>query len=308
MKKYISGGTLVFAFTFIALFLALSNNSGTYAREIAVDNRFDENLASCIQTTLENMNVTDYYDSQGFTDESLSKITKLTCTNLGIQTIDGLSLLTNLKFLDLSHNKLTTLDLSDDNNSKLKSVKVSFNILTDVMIDNKPNLHNLYLNDNELSSIDVNLPNPSVIRLYNNYFSEIPDACNVNGGNSSCTFGKLVTFYNGNSIYAYRNVESNKKISYMPIDPTKSGYTFAGWYKNKALTKKFNINSKINQDISLYAKFTTVRNDLARDEEIGKDNLFSKMMIIMVSLFVAACLGYLVYTYSKSKEEKKKNK
>ncbi|WP_180339382.1 InlB B-repeat-containing protein, partial [Peptoniphilus catoniae] len=42
-----------------------------------------------------------------------------------------------------------------------------------------------------------------------------------------------------------------------PTDPTKDGYTFAGWYKDAGLTTPFDfVNETINTDITLYAKWT----------------------------------------------------
>lgn len=40
-----------------------------------------------------------------------------------------------------------------------------------------------------------------------------------------------------------------------PADPTKSGYTFAGWYKEDTFTTTFNFNDAITEDTTVYAKF-----------------------------------------------------
>ena len=40
-----------------------------------------------------------------------------------------------------------------------------------------------------------------------------------------------------------------------PEDPTKDGYTFAGWYSDEELTQAFDFDTTINEDITLYAKW-----------------------------------------------------
>ncbi len=40
-----------------------------------------------------------------------------------------------------------------------------------------------------------------------------------------------------------------------PVNPTKEGYTFAGWYQDEALTQEYNFDTPIVANITLYAKW-----------------------------------------------------
>ena len=60
--------------------------------------------------------------------------------------------------------------------------------------------------------------------------------------------------------------QATKKVKYQetatkPTDPTKSGYTFGGWYTDKKCTKgnEFSFDTKITGDITLYAKWDVKR-------------------------------------------------
>ncbi len=50
------------------------------------------------------------------------------------------------------------------------------------------------------------------------------------------------------------NVRAGKTVA-RPEDPTKEGYTFAGWYLDAELTEAFDFETKIRKSVSLYAKW-----------------------------------------------------
>ena len=64
-----------------------------------------------------------------------------------------------------------------------------------------------------------------------------------------------VTFVtDGGSAVDSQTVESGKTAT-EPAAPTKSGYTFGGWYDDSALTSVFSFSTKITKDTTLYAKW-----------------------------------------------------
>ncbi|MBO6302969.1 MAG: InlB B-repeat-containing protein [Ruminiclostridium sp.] len=69
---------------------------------------------------------------------------------------------------------------------------------------------------------------------------------------------RTVTFDSqGGSSVSSQTVNYNAKAT-KPTDPTKTGYTFGGWYKEEACTNAWNFSSDtVDDDITLYAKWTT---------------------------------------------------
>ena len=91
-------------------------------------------------------------------------------------------------------------------------------------------------------------------------------SCNIfsnNGGNNSnnqseaTTVTYTVTFDSkGGSNIDSQSIKKGNKAT-KPTDPTRNGYTFAGWYKEEAYTNQFNFDTTtITSDRTLYAKWT----------------------------------------------------
>ena len=62
---------------------------------------------------------------------------------------------------------------------------------------------------------------------------------------------------NGGSAVASQTVTYNTAATEPPA-PTRSGYTFDGWYSDEALTSAYNFSTPVTGDITLYAKWTYV--------------------------------------------------
>ena len=72
----------------------------------------------------------------------------------------------------------------------------------------------------------------------------------------------------GGSIVESQKVPGNSK-AVKPTQPTRSGYTFGGWYKDSALTQAWNFSSDVvTSDITLYAKWVADQSSFV----IGEDN------------------------------------
>ena len=74
---------------------------------------------------------------------------------------------------------------------------------------------------------------------------------------AACKKEVTVTFDTDGGLPATWSQEVNEGSEVArPTDPTKSGYTFAGWYSDEACTRAYDFGTKIYQDTTIYAKWT----------------------------------------------------
>ena len=86
---------------------------------------------------------------------------------------------------------------------------------------------------------------------------------------------EVVFVTNGGSSVDDLNVVEGQKAT-KPTDPTKDGHTFAGWYKDSALTQAYDWNSTVTGDLTLYAKWTAnAPVDVPDDEEKDDGSIVS---------------------------------
>lgn len=95
-------------------------------------------------------------------------------------------------------------------------------------------------------------------------FCDSPIACDAQGNlyyiNDSGTLFKLnagvkVSFSAGEgSKVDFQTTAANGSIA-KPADPTREGYTFAGWYTDEACTEAYNFSAAVTADMTLYAKW-----------------------------------------------------
>lgn len=62
------------------------------------------------------------------------------------------------------------------------------------------------------------------------------------------------TFYSDGTKYTSQSVRY-EGYAYEPTAPTKTGYSFAGWYADSSFNTKFNFNTKLTTNVSIYAKW-----------------------------------------------------
>jgi len=90
-----------------------------------------------------------------------------------------------------------------------------------------------------------------------------------------------VTFNsNGGSNVAKQTVTFNGTVT-RPADPTRSGYSFGGWYKDSGLKNLYDFSTKVIENITLYAKwvpsivttdFKTIRTETKKITDSGRFN------------------------------------
>lgn len=98
---------------------------------------------------------------------------------------------------------------------------------------------------------------------HNNY-CDSPIACDAKGNlyyiNDSGTLFKLnagvkVSFSAGEgSKVDFQTTAANGSVA-KPADPTRKGYTFAGWYTDEACTEEYKFDAAVTADMTLYAKW-----------------------------------------------------
>ncbi len=98
----------------------------------------------------------------------------------------------------------------------------------------------------------------------------VPDSNNNGGGNSKYT----VTFdtQGGSTIDSIR-INKNTPLT-KPQDPTREGYTFAGWFTNKECTQAYDFSSKVTNSITLYAKWEKISTSELPFEDVKESDWF----------------------------------
>ncbi len=85
------------------------------------------------------------------------------------------------------------------------------------------------------------------------------------GGGSSVTRYTVKFDTDGGSSVSSATVTKNAKVT-EPKAPEKEGYTFGGWYTDEELTEKYDFDSKVTKNFTLFAKW-----DKHDDEQPGTD-------------------------------------
>ena len=86
-----------------------------------------------------------------------------------------------------------------------------------------------------------------------------------------------VTFNsNDGTEVAPQNVNAGEKLTEPTPAPTKAGFTFYGWYEDSTFSKKFDFNTPITGNITLYAKWVENKYTLTFDANGGSGSMAPK--------------------------------
>lgn len=98
-----------------------------------------------------------------------------------------------------------------------------------------------------------------------------------------------------------QTVEDGNKAT-KPADPTASGYTFMGWYKDSTFQTKFDFNTPIHADTPLYAKWVlnSVTPDDPNTPKTG-DNSHMLLWVLLLAASTAGMAGTAIYSRKRKK-------
>lgn len=126
---------------------------------------------------------------------------------------------------------------------------------------------------------------------------------NLDENNNPETHRYTITFQeNGGSYVANKTITSGNQVA-KPSNPTKSGYTFAGWYQ---ASKKYNFNTTVTSNVTLTAKWRKVTKP--SKPSINKVTRKSSKMTLKLKKKVSGAKGYEIVYATNSKFNKNKNK
>ena len=113
---------------------------------------------------------------------------------------------------------------------------------------------------------------------------------------SSAEVTKLDTFTvsystNGGSEIASHKILQDRVLT-KPADPTKDGFTFAGWYSDAELTSAYDFTAPVTQDITLYASWTVNSTDNPSDKPTSEDLpswVWIVILLLCIVVFALIC-------------------
>lgn len=114
----------------------------------------DMNFYSCVVDGYNEATGKGYNYSARLGADQLKEIKNLPCSNKNITSTKGIDKLINLETIDLSNNKISTIDLSK--NIKLNTLKIYNNKLTTLDLTSNKNIKTLYIYENKTQDTQLN--------------------------------------------------------------------------------------------------------------------------------------------------------
>ncbi|WP_328597030.1 InlB B-repeat-containing protein [Porcincola intestinalis] len=199
-----------------------------------------------------------------------SALTALSCSGNNLTTLD-VSQNTALTELGCVGNNLTALDMSQ--NTALTELLCYDNNLTTLDVSQNTALTELSCYGNNLATLDVsavpalkdaveNGSHYTSNSAYDKYVSALGELRVDKTVTIMTDAAPAPTYYtvsfdaNGHGTAPAAQTVEHGKPAAKPADPTESGWTFGGWYKEAACTNAFDFTTPITADITLYAKWT----------------------------------------------------
>ena len=100
----------------------------------------------------------------------------------------------------------------------------------------------------------------------------VPDAPDVDGYYTPLfheIYKVTILFRNGGTGSIERMELLENSIIPRPVDPTRTGYTFGGWFSDPSTTKPYNFDTPVTSDVRLYAKWIPLTYTVAFDTQGG---------------------------------------
>ena len=228
----------------------------------------DQNFYNCVIDNYNSENNTSLAYTTSLTNEQLSSMNELNCFSKSITSTNGLELMTNLTYLNVYDNQLTSLDVS--NNLKLTELSASTNQLTSLDVSNNLKLTYLYAYDNQLTSLDVSKNiNLTVLDAYDNQLTSLDVSKNINltvlyADNNQLTSLDVskninLTFLNA-SWNQLTSLDVSKNINLTRLEVYKNQLTSLDASKTINLTRLEVYSNKLTSlDVSKNVNLTTLR-------------------------------------------------
>ena len=124
---------------------------GTPANSAFTDENFYKCVVDAYNETVASDNRVSY--NTNLTDEQLSSITELTCSNSNVVDTTGIEKMVGIEELDLKSNEIKNIDLS--HNTALTRLELYKNQVTSLDLSNNDKLEYAWLSDNKLSSVII---------------------------------------------------------------------------------------------------------------------------------------------------------
>ncbi len=192
----------------------------TEASKIAIDaNHFpDENFRNYLKSNTDIDKNQDGY----LTTTEIADTRTINVRDLGIESLEGVEIFTNLKYLYCANNKLKSVDVSG--NKKLIILFCNHNQITTLDLSNNTQLENLACYHNQLKALDVTkLINLTNLDCDSNQITELDLSKNSKLEELSCEFNalksldlsyntSLTSLYCGNNYITSLNVSNCKNL------------------------------------------------------------------------------------------------